>query len=328
MLIALFRRNEVAAFVLLPIVCGLLYFSWFLSPQNAIDTSGFLLYDGYFELTANYPILGGITAVFLVLLEAILLVNFFNKNEFTEKNTALPGLVYVILAAGFIAVKGLSPLLFANLFILLALRRIMQAYGEHVAYGAAFEVGLLLGIAALFYPPVVFLLVFIWIALGILRTFNWREWMLPLVGFTVPCMFAVAWLLHYPDPLIMNRLFLWEPDSAFFFVSENIAVEWSAIVILALLSLVSIYHIAQGILHSAMRGKKSKQTLVVFSLFMLGIYIFSLSRDGDNFRLLNLALPLSLLFSLYFARSKRTFLANLLLYALLGVCALEIVLEL
>src|SRR3546814_3907016 len=69
--------------------------------------------------------------------------------------------------------------------------------------------GLAVGAGSLFYYP--FLLIFpvTWFSLIIFRPFAWREWISPVIGLTVPYIFAFTWLMYTDN---MNSfLEIWQP---------------------------------------------------------------------------------------------------------------------
>jgi hypothetical protein len=80
----------------------------------------------------------------------------------------------------------LSPLLIANTFYILALADLMATYNRQQSAGYIFNAGIWIGIGSLFYFSYLVFILLAFIALSILRTFDFRERLMVLTGAAVP----------------------------------------------------------------------------------------------------------------------------------------------
>jgi hypothetical protein len=87
-----------------------------------------------------------------------------------------------------------NPVLPAAVFLTLVLQIIFKSYGDDPNSYRFFEAGIFLGLGSLFYAPLVYLLVFIWLAGMVQRPFYWREYLFPVIGLLVPYVFVLAFL--------------------------------------------------------------------------------------------------------------------------------------
>ena len=100
-----------------------------------------------------------ILGTLLIIIQAIIFNNLTISNKVYEQNTYLPAFVYLILASSHYALTVFSPAQMAMTFILLAFSKLLS----HVEFRAKrdeqiMSIGLLIGIAILFYLPfIVFL---------------------------------------------------------------------------------------------------------------------------------------------------------------------------
>lgn len=193
MLIRLFKPNNPAvALVFLPLAALLLWLPALLHPPLINLTNTMPLYELLVYPLTGHEVLALIIALIIVLAEAFLLNNMINEHEILERQTYLPALIYVVLMSCSRSLLTLHPLLFANLFILLSLDKLISTYRKDAAFAKVFEAGLLFSLASLFYFPVLFLFPSICAALLIFRPFIWREWVITCIGILLPYLFILV----------------------------------------------------------------------------------------------------------------------------------------
>src|SRR5690606_26963099 len=86
----------------------------------------------------------------------------------------------------------LNPVLIGNIFVLLALRRILRMYRVQEITSMIYDAGVFLALGVLFFPLLIFVVPLLWLSLKQLRTFNIREWVVPIIGLLTPMAFAVV----------------------------------------------------------------------------------------------------------------------------------------
>ena len=321
MILRLYRSSEPLALAGLPILAGALYASWFYTPTTSAEP-GMPLFELVRWASGNSASVGGIFSLLTIVITAFTLVNFLNRNEFSQRNTFLPGLIYVFIASGAVIVQGLQPIIFANLFLLLAWRRLSSAYGLHTAYGQTFDAGIFIGLAALFWWPSALALIFIWMTLSSQRTFIWREWALPLVGFIVPAMFAAVWHLWQGSLAEQFDLFVPATPSVAPVFSSFSVIEWSYYGLFGLFTLFGIAHFLNRLGSSVMRAKKMQQSFLALTGACILAFLLSIFYPAP-YRIAILALPLTMFFHYFLFRAKWRWLANIFFYGWLCLSAFE-----
>ena len=143
----------------------------------------------------SFPSLYPVLAFFLLLLQAIILTRFINNQRMMSKPTNFPGMAYLLITSLFPEWNYFSAPLLVNTILLFVLSGLFNIYNQQNAKGAIFNIGLGLGVASfLFFPSLTFI-IWILLALAVMRPFRLNEWVLCLVGITTPFYFYAIYLI-------------------------------------------------------------------------------------------------------------------------------------
>jgi hypothetical protein len=104
----------------------------------------------------------------------------------------LPGMTYLLITSLFPEWNYLSAPLIVNTILLFVLSGLLKIYNQQNAKGTIYNMGLALGIASfLFFPSITFI-IWVLLALLVMRPFRLNEWMICIVGMTN----AILFLCH------------------------------------------------------------------------------------------------------------------------------------
>src|SRR5690348_8562914 len=84
--------------------------------------------------------------------------------------------------------------LIVNTILLFVLNGLFKIYNQQDARGAIFNIGLALGISSFLFFPAITFLIWILLALAVMRPFKLNEWVLCIVGVTTPYYFYGIYL--------------------------------------------------------------------------------------------------------------------------------------
>lgn len=195
MLIRLFRTNRPGGVFLLPVLLALLW------PGVAPRTLGPAEVPGGMPLAhlvagwVQGPWAEGLVSGALVLCLCILLVDLADRTNYFGHRNYLPALWLPVLLALWPGGLKLTPALMGMPFVLLAMRNVLAVPVRSSARMALFDAGLLVGVATLFHLPFGFMVVPLWASLSVMRPFQWRDHLMPALGFAA--MLFLAWgVLH------------------------------------------------------------------------------------------------------------------------------------
>lgn len=316
MILRLFRSNQPAVALLLPPIGLILWLpGWWLnqSPDYSVSLLGFLQLSS----TEASGRIGLFMAFALVMLGAVIFNNLFQANDLIERRNQLPGLCYVIAFSWSPFMLQYSHLLIAVLFILLTIRRLMMIYRQISVLRELYDVGLFIGLASLFYTPSVLFLLACWFILRVLRPFNVREFLMPVIG-----MITIAGLFFGLD-------FLFEWNSVAHFNESWHSIErtfpvgifdWFKYVIAAILlfmTVVATPSFMEALTRSTMRDRNLKLILLIFGLNTVALYVIFLMLTDFGSNVLLLALPIAMMLVYAVADKRVNWMISGLFYALL-----------
>lgn len=317
MIIRFFKSNSASAFLFLPVVAAAIWIFGFFPPRLFIQPHAMPLYDLTAMPLRAVPWLGTLAGFVLCVGEGFLLNFIVNEQEMLTKKSNLPALFYVVFMSNNSSMLRLQPLLFANLFLLLAVLRILGSYRRDSAFSEFFDAGLLVSIATLFYLPCIVFLPVIGISLVIFRPFNWREWVIAFAGLLVPYIFVFTWYFWSDQlPLLINDKILtlavckkpsFDLSPAFYFL---ITTGWLIVVL------------SFGSLFSGLGGggsqKTKKAVLLTLWLFLFSIASVFIAPEVATVYFSLLAIPAAIICANYFLKQKKELLGEILFLLLLG----------
>ncbi len=127
-----------------------------------------------------------IGSLLLVALQAFIFNNGLNQNKIFKDPSSLPALFYVLFSSLFFDFYTLSPVLLGLTFILMAFNMICVQSRIMSGEDRFFYIGLLTGIATLFYLPYAFFLIFSLSALGLYSLTSLKKQMILVLAFFFP----------------------------------------------------------------------------------------------------------------------------------------------
>ena len=122
--------------------------------------------------------------------EALLINSLFNRNDFLDRNTFTPALLYFTLMSVFHCFYFLDGFAVAQFCVIMALHQLYQLYQNEDGRRQVFNIGFWLGVACTFHPVLVLLLVVAFWLVWVIRPFVMRESILMVVGFLIPLMYG------------------------------------------------------------------------------------------------------------------------------------------
>ena len=169
---------------------------------------GFVMYSQIWDNTAPLSVLvyAGLDGLFgrsqsvfqfaalaVVAFQAIYFNVMINNRDILSKRNYVPGLFYLLFLNISFDCSTLSPVLMATTFVLLSLGTLVKQISRLQATDEVFEIGFLIGIAFLFYPPA---FIFIFWAIASLVFFSGatiRQYSLAIFGFLFPILLTALY---------------------------------------------------------------------------------------------------------------------------------------
>lgn len=231
------------------------------------------------------------TTLVLLLLASFFLVNFTVKKNNLTKNSSYTILFFLLFLLIFPSIFNNSNLLFANFFLLLAIRRLISLQTLKAPKEKIFDASMWIFIASLFHFWCILFIILVYVSIIFHVSRDFRNWLLPFVAFfatAVIFMFsALAFDKTWIDHIIAQTQTNFQLD---YFTNnyQNIALSLFVVIgLYFLLSLVLSLTNKPLILQASFKK-------MIFG-FLIGVLIFLISPDKNNEMLVFTFMPLSVM---------------------------------
>lgn len=318
MLIRFIKHNRSLSVVVLPIAMIALWLYGFFHPVVPLTEHSAPLYKLLIAGIGNSPFLLTLISFILIFCESLLINYIIRKNEIINTPSFLPALVYIVLMSLQPEMFSLHPIVIANLFMLLAMYKLMQTYRKETAYSEAFDTGFFISLAMLFYIPSVVFILILWMGLIIIRPFIWREWIIAFIGFSIPCIYLVFYYFWNDkhDEFQYDALYytIIAPRKSFNALTFSYS-EYGQMGILLLSAFFSAGRLLRDFRKSTVQSRSNLLVMIYF--FLLSFASIFLAPSYSIAYLSFLSVPFSIFFSSYLLFTRKEWMAELLFLLLI-----------
>jgi len=200
MILRALKSNNLSNLFFIPIAVLAFWAGKLLAPFNypfAGSEAKNVLYVLLNRWFGDAALLNVILSAFMVIMLALLIELLIARYQFIRIRTRLPAILFVLLVGGLTQLHTLHPVYFAAVFMLLAIYQYFGIFDQAKAYSLLFNVGFLLGLGSLFYFNLFIVLpAFLFGILVLSRGSSWREYVVLLLGFVLPFVFAFSYYFY------------------------------------------------------------------------------------------------------------------------------------
>jgi len=133
---------------------------------------------------------------FVCALFAVLGITRFNtRYSFLQSQSALPGLIFVLLSGSISSVQFFNPIWISTIFVIISFGFLYEAYNLRKTMVECFLAALWIAVGSLFSYKLILFYPLILIAMTILRILSFRSLLAALLGFVLPWLFVFGYEL-------------------------------------------------------------------------------------------------------------------------------------
>ena len=170
----IFKQKSPANIIVLLVFGVLIKLPIFLYPHvpqpKTTDGALFTWLLGFLGPTGkSFPLIYPILTYAIIYLQAISLTTFINNQRMMSRPNYFPGMAYMLITSLFPEWNLFSAPLLVNGILVLVLSRLFKTYNQQAALGTVFNIGLALGIASFIFFPAVTFIIWILLALAVMR---------------------------------------------------------------------------------------------------------------------------------------------------------------
>ena len=316
-MVFLFRDRSDINLLFLGLLSVVLHFHIWMVPPMVVanDSDGLFAYLLVHYVKQLHPIVLMILFQAIILSQAIRLNIFMSNLKMFQKVSYLPAFIYIMLTATFPYWDVISSGLIANSLVLWILVKLLRLYDQNQPQSLEFNIGLIVGGSILLYEPIAILIPVVLFALTIIRPFKLTEWLILLMGVSLPFYFIFTFV-YLTGNLSDFRHFLPMLDWKNPFVQPDINVIL-ALVIIVIQLIVGLYHWQNQQSRFIIQVRKYWGVLLlVLFLTLFQPIIFSAQALYASAIVLT---PLACFISLAYSVPKTLFIPNLLFWSAMAV---------
>jgi len=319
MILKLFKSNHPVVIFLIPLLGIILWIPTLFGLNTATGSLPIyqttLLYQWCFGFLVTMPKLANWIALLFLVVQSFILIRLNFKFIFIESKTYLPAVMFVLFGSILLPYQQLHPALVSNFFLLAAIDRSFVFDKERNQIKRYYESGFLLGLGALFFPNLYLLLVLVGFALVILHNSTWREWLGTLIGFATPVIFYFAFLFlsdlyqkGYSNMMLLVRL-----------PTPKLSITYWMFIPMGLLTVTLAISLLWSLQFVGIKKISSRKYFTLFLWFFILVVGTILFHPFVGFELIYLAaIPLAVLYSIFFAESRSIWFVELMFTFTLG----------
>lgn len=256
------------------------------------------------------------TTLLLLILTSFFLINFTVKKNNLTKDSAYTVLFFLLFLFIFPSIFNNSNLLFANFFLLLAIRRLISLQTLKAPKEKIFDASIWIFIASLFHFWSILFILLVYISIFFHVSRDFRNWLLPFVAFFATVIiflfsalaFDKTWITHIINQTQTN----FQLD---YFTNNYQNIALSFFVVIALYFLLSlVFSLPNKPLILQASYKK-----MIFGL-LIGLTVFLISPDKNNEMLVFTFMPLSVMCTTNIEYSQSKMYQEIVLLLLITGC--------
>ncbi len=327
MFISVFKTSRIYLPILLIIVTFLLWLDgfWFYSQTSIPAEQPAPLYSMLVSFLETNKFLNVLLGFVFLILQAFLLNHVITSKNLVDRHSYMPGFIYAVLMSSSFDMYAFHPVLIANFFLIIILGKIIASFKEDKVYLEIFNVGLLVGVASLFYVPAILFIVIALIALFMYFLASLRGIIATLTGFITP-FFFISVYYFLTDQLLIRIHEFTDISITFMTFSLDIETYFHAYTVLfaiiTFIALIKVYLVV--IKDNPVRIRKRYNILLFFLVISLISLIFITDENIVSHGLVNI--PVAAILACFFHHNKKKF-WNELLFSLLIIFMLAVKFE-
>ncbi len=260
------------------------------------------------------PAANVLVTLVLTLAQAFLLNSVVNHFNFMGKPNFLTALLYMTLVSLFLPFLVLSPTLICNFITIWMIFKLFNIYKQPDVKGLMFDLGMIIALGSLIYFPFIVMLLLLWIALILFRPFIWREWVTPILGFTV--IYFLIGVIYYWINRFDEFTAIFSPFTNSFSTTLQVDIhDYFVGIPIGIAMILFLFVLQDQYYRSVVHIRKSFQLL--FFMLLLIVASFYLNEKITINHFLLCAPPLSIYLAFYFSHAKTKWLYESLYFIII-----------
>lgn len=246
-----------------------------------------------FSFAKNNPWLGHILSLISTIIIALNITRFNSKYALLSKQSALPGVIFVLIVSGMPAAQRFNPIWITSIMLIISLEYLFIANHLRKTMKECFLAAFWISVSSLFFFKALLLIPLLFIIMLVLRAISFKSFLATIIGIILPWLFTLGYYMTIGN---MSDYFKY---LNFSYAKITQHFDHSTFSIIYLVTIVFLFIIALFSIFSEY-GKKKIFTRKQYQVFIfVGIYItFLMAATGTNIEFIPLlAFPYAIIIS-------------------------------
>ena len=312
-MIRYFNTGYISRYLVVFAIAILLWLPSILYPSPYVGRETYA-FNFFTYLSISNPLFFTIISMVFTLITAFMLNLYSIKFNLSGKVNTLVWALYILISSAVVGGFHNNPITITNIimvFVWMNLMNLPQSTNKIITiYNSSF----LIGLAALLFPVLIFLVLLVWLTIFVHRVMNLIFLVVSLVGIATPFFFIMVWFFFTGN--LHEQLF---NLISYFKISTEIPIfdnvlNITSIAIITILTLMSVFGVLAMLSEQNINTRRNLLIVVLF--FVINTAILVVFNTNIEF-LLTLLIPIVLLITYWLNQVRRPKVYNIILTILL-----------
>lgn len=262
----------------------------------------------------NFISIVKLISITLLVIFSLFTIDFIaKKNALSDQNSFVilwSSLFFILFEDGLTSYK----LLLANMFVLLAFRKIISLKNEVNITQKIFDASLWLAVASILFPPAILFVILLYSSILMYASNNYKNWLIPLISFFIISLITSSFQFFFVGEINLFQFL------GFQTITNLTTKEVIVFSLFGLLLLVSLFLVIPSIRLKTQKDKKSYLLLVIGLIISLGVLFFSYEVKSNLF--VFSYFPLACLLSVILEKFSNTTIQSVVIYVFILLASL------
>jgi len=308
-MIRFFSTGYLSRYLLIFLIAIVIWTPSFLFPTSYSGISSYAYNQILYLAAHNNYVLTSVSFI-ITLITAFLLNQLAISNGFISKVSTLIAILYILITSSLVGESHNNPVIWINFMLVFVLASLMKLPYINNPIPVVFNASFLLGVASLFYSQLVFLILFIWLAIFIHRIVSWRNILVSMVGIVLPYVLLLTWFF-YKDILLEESYVLFDTlriDIVPISISDKVDIIIS--LILLFITIISVFGVAGKLTE---KNINLRRNLIITLFYVVAIFLVLLLFSKSLTSVLLFSTPAALILGHWLCNIKHTRWYNIVL---------------
>lgn len=268
MILKVDKSNASWGVILIPLFAVVICLPIFFSKETDI-TYYYEWQSQFFGVINKYVFANYILTSSLLIFNAFSINRVFSRTNLFSKATFVPALLYMVFIT-FINPLQANPILLIHLLLIGLIDQLMRINKGEPAIHISFKSALIIGLICCFsfYHILTSLVVFV--TLYTIKSFNWREWFLVILGVSVPLLY-----LFLGEYFFTNKIDIGTISGGYAMVGQIQLINYIQISCISLIILISLRSLMRFYGHNTTLSKKRLSVFLLLFVITVGYFLIA-----------------------------------------------------